>query len=109
MPAPDLVIEPKPLMALLMAKLSVVWSARTVNSPLPVRVPPVMVLIWRMLSTTTWQGLQKVANVDGWLFQARLFEEKKLPFAAHWAYRQALLIDPENPIAKAKTTRRSNP
>ena len=48
-------------------------------------------------------------NVDGWLFQARLFEEKKLPFAAHWAYRQALLIDPENPIAKAKTTRRSNP
>jgi tetratricopeptide (TPR) repeat protein/4-amino-4-deoxy-L-arabinose transferase-like glycosyltransferase len=48
-------------------------------------------------------------NVDGWLFQARLFEEKKLPFAARWAYRQALLVDPENPIAKARTFGRNNP
>jgi tetratricopeptide (TPR) repeat protein/4-amino-4-deoxy-L-arabinose transferase-like glycosyltransferase len=42
-------------------------------------------------------------NVDAWIFQARLFEDKKLPFAARWAYRQALLIDPEQPIAKAQT------
>jgi tetratricopeptide (TPR) repeat protein/4-amino-4-deoxy-L-arabinose transferase-like glycosyltransferase len=48
-------------------------------------------------------------NVDGWLFQARLFEEKKVPFAARWAYRQALLIDPENLVAKSKTTGRNNP
>lgn len=46
-------------------------------------------------------------NIDGWLFQARLFEEKKLPFAARSAYRQALLIDPENQIAKAKTPQRN--
>jgi tetratricopeptide (TPR) repeat protein/4-amino-4-deoxy-L-arabinose transferase-like glycosyltransferase len=48
-------------------------------------------------------------NVDGWLFQARLFEEKKLPFAARWAYRHALLIDPENPIAKARIIGRNSP
>jgi tetratricopeptide (TPR) repeat protein len=41
-------------------------------------------------------------SVDAWLFQAEIFEEKKLPFAARWAYRQVLLIDPEHPIAKAK-------
>jgi tetratricopeptide (TPR) repeat protein/4-amino-4-deoxy-L-arabinose transferase-like glycosyltransferase len=41
-------------------------------------------------------------NVDAWIFQATLFEEKKLRFAARWAYRQALLIDPEQPIAKSK-------
>ena len=46
-------------------------------------------------------------NVDAWIFQATLFEEKKLPFAARWAYRQALLIDPEHPIAKAKTAGRN--
>ena len=48
-------------------------------------------------------------NVDGWLFQARLFEEKRLRFAARWAYRQALIVDPENPVAKAKIIGRNNP
>ena len=48
-------------------------------------------------------------NIEAWLFQATLFEEKKLPFAARWAYRQALLIDPEHPIAKVKTFGRNNP
>lgn len=48
-------------------------------------------------------------NIDAWLFQARLFEEKRLPFAARWAYKQALLIDLEHPIAKAKTAGRNIP
>jgi tetratricopeptide (TPR) repeat protein len=48
-------------------------------------------------------------SVDAWLFQARLFEEKKLPFAARWAYRQVLLIDPEHPIAKAKAMKGNIP
>jgi tetratricopeptide (TPR) repeat protein len=48
-------------------------------------------------------------SVDGWVFQAQLFEEKKLPFAARWAYRQVLLIDPENPIAKTKIAGRNLP
>jgi tetratricopeptide (TPR) repeat protein len=48
-------------------------------------------------------------NTDAWIFQAMLFEEKKLPFAARWAYRQALLIDPEHPIAKAKTVGKNLP
>jgi len=47
-------------------------------------------------------------NVDAWIFQATLFEEKKLPFAARWAYRQALLIDPEQPIARTKTSGRNS-
>jgi tetratricopeptide (TPR) repeat protein len=48
-------------------------------------------------------------NVDAWIFQATLFEEKKLPFAARWAYQQALLINPDHPIAKAKTMGKSIP
>ena len=48
-------------------------------------------------------------NVDAWLFQATLFEKMKLPFAARWAYRQALLIDPEHPLAKTKTMERKIP
>ena len=48
-------------------------------------------------------------NIEAWLFQGRLFEERKLPFAAQWAYRQALAIDPQNPTAKAKLSGRNNP
>ena len=48
-------------------------------------------------------------NIDAWIFQATLFDEKKLPFAARWAYRQALLVNPDHPIAKAKTVGRNIP
>jgi tetratricopeptide (TPR) repeat protein/4-amino-4-deoxy-L-arabinose transferase-like glycosyltransferase len=48
-------------------------------------------------------------NVEAWIFQGRLFEEKHLPFAARWAYGQALLVDPEHPIAKAKALTRNIP
>jgi tetratricopeptide (TPR) repeat protein len=48
-------------------------------------------------------------NMEAWLFQAQLFEERKLPFAAHWAYRQALLVDPDQATAKAKVIGRNLP
>jgi tetratricopeptide (TPR) repeat protein/4-amino-4-deoxy-L-arabinose transferase-like glycosyltransferase len=41
-------------------------------------------------------------NINAWLFQASLFEEKKLPFAARWAYNQALILNPDHPLAKVK-------
>jgi tetratricopeptide (TPR) repeat protein/4-amino-4-deoxy-L-arabinose transferase-like glycosyltransferase len=41
-------------------------------------------------------------NTDVWLFQAQLFEEKKVPFAARSAYQHVLELDPTNAAAKTK-------
>jgi tetratricopeptide (TPR) repeat protein len=41
-------------------------------------------------------------NPDAWLFQAQLFEEKKMPAAAHAAYLRVLELDPSNAVAREK-------
>jgi tetratricopeptide (TPR) repeat protein/4-amino-4-deoxy-L-arabinose transferase-like glycosyltransferase len=46
--------------------------------------------------------LEDPRNTDAWLFQAQLFEEKKVPFAARSAYQHVLELDPMNITAKTK-------
>ncbi len=46
--------------------------------------------------------LEDPRNADAWLFQAQLFEEKKMPFAAKSAYQHVLGLDPTNATAKTK-------
>lgn len=41
-------------------------------------------------------------NADAWLFQAQLFEDKKMPFASRSAYQHVLEVDPANVTAKMK-------
>ncbi|MCX6133911.1 MAG: glycosyltransferase family 39 protein [Ignavibacteriales bacterium] len=41
-------------------------------------------------------------NMEAWLFQAQLFEEKKMPFAARAAFKEVLRLDPGHATAKAK-------
>jgi tetratricopeptide (TPR) repeat protein/4-amino-4-deoxy-L-arabinose transferase-like glycosyltransferase len=51
--------------------------------------------------------LEDPRNADAWLFQAQLFEEKKMPFAARSAYQHVLELDPGNLEAKSKVSTES--
>lgn len=48
-------------------------------------------------------------DVDAWLFQEQLFEQKNLPFAARWAHKQSLLAKPGDPTATAHDERKNIP